>query len=369
MAHTTLIFVGITASMILVVGLTVAYLPQPSMVTRTINRVQDPEETGSPDGLVLGAGMNVSTVPPGKTVSLQIWERNSLDLQNNVTTAADWPFGDLSLGPRGSMNYPFGFKVLSGYYAVGSPDLDSAKAVELYAPGVYSCPAIYTVGSYSFYPQSTSATLSCALGPCFTEAMNVASEIRGEYVGESVNVSALPSGVYTVVVGDEWGAFVLLYLVVSSSGSQGIVILPAGTSIEVSSSYDCAASHFNLQFTSASGSFLTGGFVARSLGATLYVATLLEASNLTRGHPSQWIYTTGIQNSTRFEVSLSQGTYVIWIEGADLNCGAKIVMPLEALTQVNVTQSLVLTTTGASLPQEVQQRIAGSYPNGWKVLP
>jgi hypothetical protein len=345
MKSTSLVFVGVAAFMILAVGATAAYLPQSSTITQTSYGLRSSGETGSVDGLILGAGMNVSTVSQGKAISLQIWERNSLDIQNNVTAATDWPSEDLSLGPCGSLSYPFGFKVLSGYYAEGSPGLNSAQPVTLYAPGVYSCPAILVVGSYSFSPQSTSATLSCASGSCLTEAMDVTSGISGEYVGDSVNLSPLPAGTYTVMVGDEWGASVLVYFVVSSNGPQMTVILPAGTSVKVSSSYDCVAGNFQLQFASSASSVLTGGFAARSPGVTLYVSTVQEASNLTRGHPSQWVYTTGTQTSTRFEVPLSQGAYVLWIEGADLNCGARIVMPLEMLTQVNITQSFVVTAS------------------------
>jgi hypothetical protein len=241
------------------------------------------------------------------------------------------------------MSYPFGFKVLSGYYAQNSPGLDSAQPIQIYAPGVYGCPAIFAVNSYSFYPLSTRAILGCPQGPCSTETMNVTSEIEGEYVGESVNLSELTPGVYSVVVGDEWGASVFLYFTVFSNGSQEAVLLPAGTSITVSSSYDCVAGHFQLQFASPGESYLVGGFVTGNLGVSLYVATVQETQNLTQGHPSQWLYTTGTQNSTRFKVLIPQGAYVLWIEGADLNCGAKIVMPLEALTQVNITQSIGLT--------------------------
>jgi len=150
------------------------------------------------------------------------------------------------------------------------------------------------------------------------------------------------------------GAVVVLVLVVggvaiyvpqtSSSGSRNDVIIPGGTAIQVTSSYDCVASHYQVQFGSPGASVLSGAFVARNPGVTLYVATTLQASNLTRGHPSQWVYSTGLLNSTHLGVTLPQGTYVVWIEGADLNCGAKVVMPLEMLTSVNITESFLVTS-------------------------
>jgi hypothetical protein len=345
MAHATLAFVGVVITLVLVIGGAVAYLPQTLTVTPSGYALRSSGETGSIDGLVLGAAMNASVVPPSQTITLQIWERNSLDVQSNITTARSWPFSGLSLGPCGPLNRPFGFEVLSGYYTQSSPGLISAEPIHLYAPGIYNCPAFFNVGSYSFYPQSTNASLGGFCTPaCFTETMNDTSEIGGEYLGTSTSISPLPSGVYTVVVGDEWGAAVILNFEVSSSGSKGTTILPAGTSVEVSSSYDCVAGHFELQFEVSSPSVLTGGFAAAGLGVTLYVATVQQASNLTQGHPSQWVYTSGLQNSTSLSISLSHGSYLLWIEGADLNCGAKISIPLEMLTQVNVTRSFNVTT-------------------------
>ena len=344
MANIGVVFVGVMALLILVVGATVAYVPENSTTTQIAYSQQSTGETGSAEGLVLGATLNASVIPQGKAISLQIWERNSLNVQNNVTAASNWLYGNLVLGPCGTMNFPFGFEVLSGYYSAGSPGLETTHALQLYEPGAYECPAILSgITSYAFYPTSDHASVvgSCTPEPCFTGEMNFTSVFRGYWNGSSFY--NLPTGVYTVVVGDEWGAAVFQYFTVFSNGSQETVLLPAGTDIVVSSSYDCVAGHFQLQFESQRESFLVGGFVTRNPGASLFVATVKEALNVTQGHPSHWLYTTGLQNSTSFRIPVPQGTYVLWIEGADLNCGAKVVMPLEALTQVNITQSIGLT--------------------------
>jgi len=123
---------------------------------------------------------------------------------------------------------------------------------------------------------------------------------------------------------------------------EGTAILPAGTVIQVSSSYDCVAGHYSLSFSTESQALLTGGFSAGAPGATLYVATVQQASVVYQGHPSSWVYSTGLQNSSRFATSTPPGAYVVWIEGANLNCGARIVMPLERLTNVTITEAFVL---------------------------
>ena len=141
----------------------------------------------------------------------------------------------------------------------------------------------------------------------------------------------------------------------STSGAPGgFVILPAGTVLQVSSSYDCVAGHYSVPFSIETPSMLSGRFSAGRPGVTLYVATAQQASDVFQGHPSAWTYSTGLQNSTHFTAALGAGSYVAWIEGANMNCGATIAMPLEELTTVNVTQAftikstLMVTTTAGS---------------------
>jgi hypothetical protein len=121
------------------------------------------------------------------------------------------------------------------------------------------------------------------------------------------------------------------------------VILPANTSLEVSSSFDCVAGHYSLNFSVPEQSTLAGGLSAGAPGVTAYVATAQQAASTFRGHPAAWVYSTGLESSSSLSVVLSPGSYMIWIEGADQNCGSGVVMPLEMLTQVNITESFTLT--------------------------
>jgi len=131
----------------------------------------------------------------------------------------------------------------------------------------------------------------------------------------------------------------------STGNPMILIILPGGTSFKVSSSYDCVAGHYALNFKVSDRVTLAGAFTAGRPGVTGYIATALQAGRIHQGHPSHWIFSTGLVKSTQFSVHLAPGSYVFWIEGADLNCGSSISMPLEMLTHVNITQAFTLTPT------------------------
>jgi hypothetical protein len=132
-----------------------------------------------------------------------------------------------------------------------------------------------------------------------------------------------------------------------NSGLLIRAILLDNTTFAVSSSLDCVAGHYSVNFSTPE-STLAGGFSAGPPGVTAYIATSQQANTTFQGHPTTYVYSTGLVNSSQFSVLLSPGSYVVWIEGADLNCGSSVVMPLEMLTQVNITQAFTLTPTATN---------------------
>ena len=339
------VFAGVAILAVLLLGATGAVMaPNPQALSSTLTTTAS---AGSANQLVLRFTMNASVVPSGRGVALTLGEWNSLDARNDVPSSNSWPIEGLGTGPCGPLSYPFGFEVLSGYYS-DSAGLNSAQKIQLYAPGPYYCPAILGgITGYSFYPLSDRANITGPCGggasPCVDLEMNMTTLVSEEWTGSSM--VPLPAGTYTVVAGDEWGALLFGHFEVTSSAPGGTVILPAGTTLQVSSSFDCVAGHYSVPFSMEDPSLLSGGFSTSGPGVTLYVATAQQASNVSQGHPSAWTYSTGLQNSTHFAVSLGAGSYVAWIEGADLNCGATVVIPLEELTSVNITQAFILTDT------------------------
>jgi hypothetical protein len=347
MNRSSLLLAGVVILAILVTGATVAFVPLGPTTTQPGSSTTS-ATAGASDGPVLRLALNTSVVSQGSAVSLNVGEWNTLNAQTSVEASQDWPIEGLGVGPCGPLNYPFGFEVLNGYY--NSPaGLDSAPKVQLYGPGPYFCPMILSgISSYSFFPLSDRADVmgSCESNPCFTEEMNTTVAVGGYWSGGSL--VPLPDGNYTVVAGDEWGALLFGHFEVVATEPSGTVILALGTVIQVSSSYDCVAGHYSLPFSTQNEVQLTGGFSAESPGVTLYVATAQQASAVSQGHPSSWVYSTGLQNSSRFAIGITPGAYVIWIEGANLNCGAHLVMPLERLTTVNITEAFTIKSTSSS---------------------
>ncbi len=296
---------------------------------------------GSTSGLNLSLSLGPASVSPGQAVSVGIDEWNTLPTENTVPSASGWPLLGLTLGPCGT-NLPIGIEVAQGFYTYSN--VSSARALQLSKPGVYNCPLILQVSSYAFEPSSDVAGVvgSCGSNPCFTESVNATTSISGYWMATST-LSNFTKGEYTVVGADEWGALAILHFTVVEENSTASVILPAGTTLTVSSSFDCVAGHYSLDFSMPEQSTLTGGFSAGTPGVTAYVATAQQADFTFQGHPTSWVYSTGLVTSSHFAVVLSPGSYVVWIEGADQGCGSGIVTPLEMLTQVNITEGFTLT--------------------------
>jgi hypothetical protein len=336
------LFAGIAALAVLVVGATVAFVPPGPASPGYGAPVSTSASTVSAGGLDFRVALNTSAISPGQAVSLTLGEWNSLDSENSVPSSNSWAVGVLGVGPCGPLDYPFGFEVLYGYYTNTSSGLAAAGKVQLYEPGTYYCPGMLSgIRTYAFYPLSQKADLvgSCDPEPCLTEDMNTSATVGAYWTGSSF--APLPPGIYTVVAGDEWGALLFAQFEVVSGGA---VIIPAGASFQVSSSYDCVAGHYSVPFTAQEQSVFSGGFNAEAPGVTLYVATAQQAPNVHQGHPSSWVYTSGLSNSSRFSVILPPGTYVAWVEGADLNCGSQVTIPLEQLTEVNVTEAFAVSS-------------------------
>ena len=295
----------------------------------------------SPNGLNLSLSVGPTLVSPGQAVSVAIDEWNTLPTENTVPGASGWSIQGLTLGPCW-INPPIGIEVAQGFYTYSN--VSSARALQLSKPGVYYCPAMLLVSSYSFEPNSDTAWLvgSCSPDPCFADSENSTTSITGYWTAAST-FSNFTTGEYTVVGGDEWGALAILHFTVVEKNSATSVILPAGSTLQVSSSFDCVAGHYSLGFSVPEQSTLTGGFSARTPGVTAYIATAQQAFFTFQGHPTSWVYSTGLVSSSHFAVVLSPGSYVVWIEGADQGCGSGIVMPLEMLTQVNITEGFTLT--------------------------
>jgi hypothetical protein len=182
----------------------------------------------SVNGLKLSLSLNSTTLQPGQELSIVVDEQNTLPVANNVLSSRNWPLNGLSVGPCGTLNYPFGVAIFQGYYS--SADVSEATPLMLYDPSAgYFCPMILSeITAYVFQPSSDTAAIfgSCDPNPCFTTKINTEVTATGYWTGGPsptlTNFTPGPGvytnftpGVYTIVAGDEWGTLAVLHFVVS----------------------------------------------------------------------------------------------------------------------------------------------------------
>jgi hypothetical protein len=173
------------------------------------------------NGLELSLALNTSSISysTGHGIAATVVETNTLATPNNVSAASDWPMANLSVGPCGTLNYPVGLAVVKGYYAAGN--ISSAKALQIYRPGVTACPMVLaSISSFEFQPSSDNATIfgSCqpAGGGCVSEIVNVTVSASDYWNGSAF--TSFICGRYTVVAGDEWGGIAILHFTVGCGG-------------------------------------------------------------------------------------------------------------------------------------------------------
>lgn len=178
------------------------------------------ESTGLPVDLQLGLSLSPTSMSTGQSIRISVQETNSLSSLNNVTVARDWAEAYLTVSPCGTLSFPMGYAILSGYYTASN--ISSGESLNLYEPGPYNCPLILSgIDSYAFLPLSSTAAVygSCEPEPCFSSFnVNSTGSVSGSWSGNSTDNSQFSSfaqGTYTVVAGDEWGHLVFAYFSVS----------------------------------------------------------------------------------------------------------------------------------------------------------
>ena len=192
-------------------------MPTPTATYTPITLDQYSSTVISRYGLSLTLSLNSTTYHPGEQISVTIDEKNTLPIENNIHAANGWPVQGLSLGPCGTLYYPFGISILQGYYDAKS--VAAITPLQLFDPNAYyTCPAILAAVSYDFQPWSDIAAIytSYDFEPY---SINMINEVTsaGFWTGSRPNAtfSNFTPGIYTVVGGDEWGALVILHFTIS----------------------------------------------------------------------------------------------------------------------------------------------------------
>jgi hypothetical protein len=192
--------------------------PTPTATYTPITLDQYSSTVISKYGLSLTLSLNSTTYQSGEQVSVTINERNILPIESKIHAASRWPVQGLSLGPCGTLPYPFGISILQGYY--DAKDVGAITPLQLFDPNAfYHCPAMLGVVSYGFQPWSDVATIYPGNPELYSINMTTKATSSGFWTGSRPNAtfSNFTPGIYTVVGGDEWGALVILHFTISPS--------------------------------------------------------------------------------------------------------------------------------------------------------
>ena len=193
------------------------------------------QTTNSTSRVELVALVNSTTLRYGQSISLTVSVYNTLDKVNNVSASYIWPIANLSQGPC-ILNNTFAWAFYNGYYT--SDNISSANQIEIYEPGIYSCPESLELRYFLFDPLSPVATAyaiphtsyyimsnsSGWAGPA--EPLSLSIDIRGTSSDgnpgrspSAANLQNFKPGIYTIVAGDEWGQLVLLHFIVKKGST------------------------------------------------------------------------------------------------------------------------------------------------------
>lgn len=157
--------------------------------------------------LGLALGLYASKNSTG-ALFISVNETNLLNRVNNVTTADDWLYRDTKSSPCGNYNQsPIEYAVLQGYY--DESNYSSAAALNIYDPAApVSCPTVSAPIPYLLFDAfRDNGTRPCYAAEC-TFSAYASLSVSGYWAvsGRTLAFQRFPSGTYTVLAEDEWGA-------------------------------------------------------------------------------------------------------------------------------------------------------------------
>lgn len=190
------------------------------------------------NGLNLSLGIQPSS---SSNFTVTVKDTNALNMVNNLSDANDWPSfvadghsieGSEVLNPLATCGptEPVGFAIFRGYYDGG--DFWSGNQLTLDQPRALLCTT--TAGAPPptdrFQPMSDNMSVYVKGQFYYHDRASLTLKISGYWTGGFSDpvFNKFSPGIYTVVAGDKWGAWTLLYLLVSDSGaiSAGSSIVP-----------------------------------------------------------------------------------------------------------------------------------------------
>jgi hypothetical protein len=174
----------------------------------------------SPSALSIGVNLNDTSLSWGQPLSIHIWENNSLPEQNNVTVVSDWAVSNLQVWSC-TPSWPMHFGLMRGHFTTSNV----SEGQVLQIPIGLNCSSFFLTHKVNpflvFEPfgavlnnATNYWTLQVPLGQYVpVPGWALQQAVCGTH---SANCSSLYTGLYTVVVGDEWGHLAFGYFSLST---------------------------------------------------------------------------------------------------------------------------------------------------------
>ena len=160
----------------------------------------------SPFGFTLHLELNTTSPAPGGHVLLTGWLNSTFGSLENLTASNSWPQGLSGLWGRiCTAGWPVGVGVMKGHYDQDNYSLGSL--LPLPRPAV-SCPVQLGVPSYFILEShSSKALVDIGGSPQYwiIQTYYTFGYALNEGLPAGAGTNQLPSGVYTVIMADEWG--------------------------------------------------------------------------------------------------------------------------------------------------------------------
>ena len=185
------------------------------------------------DGLELSLSVSPSETQPGEPIAVSISDFNTL-----TTTNTPLIVGVTSLSVAPCNQLPLGFAIYEGNY--GTNNVSNATPLNMFQPEIYSCPAIFPLGYFSFAPLSDNVTLyspqpsgsggSTVETPMWTAPDSFYGTFSGYWAGgsggvESATFQEFAPGVYTLMGTDDYGqvslVHFLIHFLIQTQGASG----------------------------------------------------------------------------------------------------------------------------------------------------
>jgi hypothetical protein len=172
------------------------------------------------NGMMLNVSISPVDLASGGSLSVTEEAFNTLPSADNVSASPNWAFPSLIGDCPGGI---FNEALYSGYYT--SSNISSGTPLPKHGPGMVPCPVSLNFSYYTFAPSSdlftaygglpsSTSNSSAPANGISTKALTTFS-ISQYYDAATSSFVNFASGQYTLLIGDIWGGYVILYFTVA----------------------------------------------------------------------------------------------------------------------------------------------------------